>query len=119
MHWARSCATLLALTSPVEAKIGDNLRTRKFRVSYRTDLLGHLTPKRAAFSGADTSQMNLRGQGTTGKPNFFSVNAILTEICKYLTFIFRIAHLPTPLHTLLLSLIVPNRIRNPPEGRGN
>ena len=91
----------------------------KFRVSYRTNLLGHLTPKRAAFSGADTSRMNLRGQGTTGKSNFFSVNAILTEICKYLTFIFRIAHLPTPLHTLLLSLIVPNRTHNPRKGRGN
>ena len=89
MHWARSCATLLALTLPVEAKIGDNLRIRKLRIRYRAELLGHLTPKRAAFSGADTSQMNLRGQGTTGKPNFFNVNRILMEIFKYLTFIFR------------------------------
>ena len=88
MHWARSCATLLALTSPIEAKIGDNQSIRKLRIRYRIELLGHPTPKRAAFSGADTSQMNLRGRGTTGKPNFFSVKAILTEICKYLTFIF-------------------------------
>ena len=82
MHWARSCATLLALTLPVEAKIGDNLSQRKFRVRYRTELLGHPTTKRAAFSGADTSRMNLRGHGTTGKLNFFNVNSILTEICK-------------------------------------
>ena len=82
MHWAQSCATLLALTLPVEAKIGDNLRIRKLRIRYRAELLGHLTPKRAAFSGAGTSQMNLRGQGTTGKPNFFNVNQILMEICK-------------------------------------
>ena len=82
MHCAWSCVGLLALTSPVEAKIGDNLRIRKLRIRYCAELLGHLTPKRAAFSGADTSRMNLRGHGTTGKLIFFNVNSILIEICK-------------------------------------
>ena len=103
MHWARLCATLLMLTSSVEAEIGDNLRIRKLRIRYRAELLGHLTPKQAAFSGADTSQMNLRGQGATCKPNF--------HLSRYLTSLLRC--IPSS------SSIMPNIIRNSPEGRGN
>ena len=119
MHWARSCAGFLALMLPIKAKIGDNPSQRKIRIRYHTELLYHPTTEQVDFSGADTSRMNLRGHRITGKPNFSNVNCILTEIRKKnsLNFFESLTSLlpaypPAP-------PIMPNRIRNPPGGRGN